>query len=46
VARVAIALDPPPIDLGEITDKGSLNQRAVLKYRATLVESLYQSTLS
>lgn len=42
VAKVVIALDPPSIDLGEITDKGSLNQRAVLKHRATLVESLYQ----
>jgi feruloyl-CoA synthase len=28
-------------DLGEITDKGSLNQRAVLDRRATIVEELY-----
>ena len=43
VVKYIIAIDPPSIDLGEITDKGSLNQRAVLKYRANLVEKLYQS---
>jgi feruloyl-CoA synthase len=32
---------PPSIDTGEITDKGSINQRAVLKNRADLVERLY-----
>lgn len=41
VAKYIVALEPPSIDLGEITDKGSLNQRAVLKYRANLVEKLY-----
>jgi feruloyl-CoA synthase len=41
VAKAVIAVEPPSIDLGEITDKGSLNQRAVLKYRANLVEKLY-----
>jgi feruloyl-CoA synthase len=41
IAR-AIALDAPPsIDAAEITDKGSINQRAVLKTRAALVEELY-----
>ncbi|MEK1938940.1 MAG: feruloyl-CoA synthase [Pseudomonas sp.] len=33
---------PPSIDRGEITDKGSINQRAVLQARAALVESLYR----
>ncbi|WP_460470766.1 feruloyl-CoA synthase [Emticicia fontis] len=42
VEKIVIALDPPSIDLGEITDKGSLNQRIVLKHRAHLVEQLYQ----
>ncbi|RDB06028.1 feruloyl-CoA synthase [Runella aurantiaca] len=42
VAKAVIAIEPPSIDLGEITDKGSLNQRAVLKYRAHLVEKLYE----
>jgi feruloyl-CoA synthase len=41
VAR-AIVLDvPASLDLGEITDKGSINQRAVLKHRAALVDELY-----
>ena len=38
----ALLLDiPPSIDAGEITDKGSINQRAVLDRRAALVEELY-----
>ncbi|GAB3014652.1 feruloyl-CoA synthase [Spirosoma pulveris] len=41
IERAMIALDPPSIDLGEITDKGSLNQRAILKHRAELVNQLY-----
>ncbi|MFN8347040.1 MAG: feruloyl-CoA synthase [Spirosomataceae bacterium] len=41
VVKAVIAIEPPSIDLGEITDKGSLNQRAVLKHRADLVEKLY-----
>jgi feruloyl-CoA synthase len=41
IVRVLIAEVPPSIDLGEITDKGSLNQRNVLKHRPNLVEELY-----
>lgn len=41
IAKAVVAIEPPSIDLGEITDKGSLNQRAVLKHRAALVEQLY-----
>ena len=38
----AILLDTPPsLDLGEATDKGSINQRMVLKTRAALVNDLY-----
>ncbi len=33
--------EPPQIDAGEITDKGYINQRAVLERRAALVEQLY-----
>jgi feruloyl-CoA synthase len=41
----AILLDQPPsIDAHEVTDKGSLNQRAVLRNRATLVEELYRES--
>ena len=34
------------MDKGEMTDKGSINQRAVLKNRATLVDELYAVPLS
>jgi feruloyl-CoA synthase len=41
VTRALILEAPPSIDAGEITDKGSINQSAVLKNRAALVEQLY-----
>jgi feruloyl-CoA synthase len=42
VARAAL-LDPPPsLAAGEITDKGSINQRAVLTQRAAVVEALHR----
>ena len=41
VARAVLLTDPLSIDAGEITDKGSINQRAVLKTRAGLVGDLY-----
>jgi feruloyl-CoA synthase len=38
----AILLDTPlSIDRGEVTDKGSINQRAVLEHRSRLIEELY-----
>jgi feruloyl-CoA synthase len=38
----AVLLDTPlSIDRGEVTDKGSINQRAVLEHRGTLVDELY-----
>src|SRR5215212_1252627 len=41
----AVLLDTPlSIDLGEVTDKGSINQRAVLDARAALIETLYSPT--
>jgi feruloyl-CoA synthase len=40
-ARAMLLVDPPQIDRHEITDKGSINQRAVLAHRAALVERLY-----
>jgi len=39
--RALVLAEPPSIDAGEITDKGYINQRAVLERRATLVETLY-----
>ena len=41
VARALVLVDPPSIDQGEITDKGSINQRAVLAQRDALVEHLF-----
>ncbi len=41
IVRAIFATSPPAIDDGEITDKGYLNQRAVLRARADLVERLY-----
>jgi feruloyl-CoA synthase len=43
VARLALLAEPPSIDLGEVTDKGSLNQRALLANRYADVEALYAS---
>ena len=43
IARAVLVEEPPSLDAGEVTDKGSLNQRAVLERRATLVEELYSS---
>ena len=45
-ARLHVLAEPPAIDKGEITDKGSINQRAVLASRAALVEALYEGTQS
>ena len=41
VARALLLSEPPSIDKGEVTDKGSINQRAVLKHRDTLVQALH-----
>jgi feruloyl-CoA synthase len=42
----AILLDTPPsIAVQEITDKGSINQKAVLANRAALVEDLYRDPI-
>ena len=42
IARILLMTAPPDIDAGEITDKGYLNQRAILTARAGLVERLYE----
>jgi feruloyl-CoA synthase len=39
--RVLLMAAPPAIDAHEVTDKGSINQRAVLRARADLVELVY-----
>jgi feruloyl-CoA synthase len=41
----AILIDTPlSIDRGEVTDKGSINQRAVLDHRSLLLDELYSPT--
>jgi feruloyl-CoA synthase len=41
VKRAVLLSEPPSLDAQEVTDKGSINQRAVLDYRAALVEEIY-----
>ena len=41
IMRAILLAEPPSLDIGEMTDKGSINQRAVLAHRAALVEELY-----
>ena len=41
-ARLHVLAEPPSIDKGEVTDKGSINQRAVLQHRAALVAAMYE----
>ncbi|MBS0532513.1 MAG: feruloyl-CoA synthase [Proteobacteria bacterium] len=41
VERLVLMAEPPSLDKGEATDKGSINQRAVLASRAALVDELY-----
>ncbi|RZL86402.1 MAG: feruloyl-CoA synthase [Variovorax sp.] len=45
IAHAALMAEPPSIDKGEVTDKGSINQRAVLKHRAAQVDALHVGSL-
>lgn len=40
--RALVLTEPPSADGGEITDKGYINQRAVLARRAAQVHALYE----
>jgi feruloyl-CoA synthase len=46
LCRLILMDEPPSLDAGEATDKGSINQRAVLNRRAALVEELYAKPYS
>lgn len=46
VARLHLMHEPPSIDKGEVTDKGSINQRAVLKHRDAMVQALHDGRLA
>ena len=41
VKRMMFLEEPLEFDRGEVTDKGSINQRAVLRHRQPLVDALY-----
>jgi feruloyl-CoA synthase len=45
IVRAILLDEPPALDHGEITDKGSLNQRAILDHRSALVDELYAENL-
>lgn len=45
IARMCLMAELPDIDRGEVTDKGSINQRAVLTHRAQTVQALHANTL-
>jgi feruloyl-CoA synthase len=45
IARMCLLSEPPTIDKGEITDKGSINQRSVLTHRADTVAALHEDRL-
>jgi feruloyl-CoA synthase len=45
IARLCLLAEAPTIDRGEITDKGSINQRAVLTHRDAIVQALHDGTL-
>ena len=42
VRKAALLPTAPSLDRGEVTDKGSVNQRAVLRHRPDLIAELYQ----
>lgn len=44
VARAMLLAEPPSLDAGEATDKGSLNVRAIATRRAALLDRLYDDT--
>ncbi len=44
IARALLLTEPPSADKGEITDKGSINQRVVLKHRDALVRALHDGS--
>jgi len=45
IARLCLLSEAPTIDKGEVTDKGSINQRSVLTHRADTVAALHNDSL-
>jgi feruloyl-CoA synthase len=46
ISAVSIQIQPPSLAAGETTDKGYINQRAVLKNRTAIVDSLYTGAVA
>jgi feruloyl-CoA synthase len=46
ITRAILMAELPSMDKSEMTDKGSINQRAVLRNRAPLVDEVYGTPLS
>jgi feruloyl-CoA synthase len=44
ITRAILLASPLSIDRGEVTDKGSINQRAVLDHRSHVIDELYSPT--
>jgi feruloyl-CoA synthase len=44
VARAILLEEPPSMEAREVTDKGSINQKAALAHRAALVDELYSAS--
>lgn len=42
IARAIILTEPPSLDAGEITDKGSLNSRGIRERRKAIVDRMYE----
>ena len=43
IARLLVLDEPPSLDAGEMTDKGTINQKRVLENRTHLVDELYRA---
>ena len=41
IARMLVLRDAPSLDRGEVTDKGSINARAVIRHRPDAVAQVY-----
>jgi feruloyl-CoA synthase len=46
IGRAMFLEDPLSLEAGEVTDKGSINQRVILQNRPNLLEELYSDPLS
>jgi len=44
IGRLLLMHEPPSFEKGEVTDKGSINQRAVLTHRQAIVAALHDDT--